>query len=38
MLVVYIRHLKEKRSLPFNYHWGRKGQFSGDSDSFFGNI
>lgn len=36
MLVVYIRYLKEKHSLPFNYHWGRNGQFSGGSDSFFG--
>ena len=36
MLVVYIRYLKEKHSLPFNYHWGRNGQFSEGSDSFFG--
>lgn len=36
MLVVYIRYLKEKHSLPFNYHWGRNGQFSDGSDSFFG--
>lgn len=36
MLVVYIRYLKEKHSLPFNYHWGRNGQFSGGPGSFFG--
>ncbi len=31
------RHLKEKKLLlPFYYHWGRYGQFSGDSGSLFG--